>query len=280
MSAPAENVADLAGTLKAELAAASFEVPLLPQVASEVLSSTLDDRSNAQNLASLIDKDQGLASHIMRVVNSPGFRGSSDIVSLKQGIARLGMERIREIALTISLKGTLFKPCRFDDLIQQSWELGLTAALWAKEIARVARKNVEIAYLCGLLHNVGVPIVVHRVLELDPEISADQAHALCLEFGPLAGAVLVDKWRLPSVVATCISHLQPDQSPPESQAELDAVKVIEAARVIASFGFEEEIEGEQLTAHDAFQYLNFYPDDVADLIANQSQLAEVVEGMR
>ena len=71
-----------------ELASRALEVPLLPNVAAEVLSSSLDDESNAARLAELIQQDQGLASHLLRVVNSPAFRGSAEIVALQQAIAR------------------------------------------------------------------------------------------------------------------------------------------------------------------------------------------------
>lgn len=280
MSASLDCATEVHAAIDQELDAGTLNVPLLPQVASEVLGSTLDDRSNAQRLADLIEKDQGLASHIMRVVNSPGFRGSSDIVSLKQAIARLGMERIREIALTISLKGTLFKPGPYDDVLQDAWSFGLCTALWSKEVARQARKNVEIAYLCGLLHNVGIPIMVNRVVELAPQSSRTEVVQLSADLAPKAGAVLIDKWHLPAVVATCITSLSADAALPQQSSDLDAVRVVQASRLIASQQGEDEIDTAPLVADAAFQHLNFYPDDVAELLERRDVVQTTIEGMQ
>ena len=219
---------------------------MLPTVASEVLSSSLDDRADAQKLAVLIDKDQALASHILRVVNSPAFRGSVDIISLKQSIARLGMERIREIALSISLKGTLMQPGGFVDIVEDAWVYGLTTALWAKEIARSARKNVEVAYLCGLLHNVGVPIVVPRIVAEYPGVDHALVKQRSSELAPNAGAVLVEKWRLPNTVAVCIRNLCASPSEPASGLDADAIMVLKASQMIATQQLSGEIDATAL----------------------------------
>ena len=280
MSASPECATTVRTTLQSELTVGSLEVPLLPQVATEVLSSSLDDQSNAQRLAALIEKDQGLASHIMRVVNSPGFRGSTDIVSLKQAIARLGMERIREIALTISVKSTLFKPGPFEDLVASAWEFGLTTALWAKEVARQSRKNVETAYLCGLLHNVGVPILVNRIDAMSSDLTQEEVIQISAEMAPTAGAMLIGKWHLPSFVATCITGLSGKSPRPEQSSELSALQVVEASIILASTDVEKAPDPKALGPLPEFQVLNFYPDDMVELIDRRDVVAETVAGMK
>ncbi len=111
-AAEAPDVAALIAQLGEEFAAGKIELPLLPTVATEVLSSSLDEHSDAARLAGLIQQDQSLATHVIRVVNSPAFRGAIEVVALQQAIARLGMERIREIALSASLKSCVFKKRR------------------------------------------------------------------------------------------------------------------------------------------------------------------------
>lgn len=256
-----------------ELDDGQLELPLLPQVASEVLSSTLDDKANALKLASLIEKDQGLATHILRIVNSPAFRGSTEIVALKQATARLGMERIREIALTISLRGSLVSPGPFEDLIQEAWTAGLRTALWAKEVARKARKNVEVAYLCGLLHNVGVAVVVNRVrsMHLD-DLSRDDMAKLVREMSGPAGRVLVEQWHLPESVLECFIE-------PEGDDGRDLVQVLEASKQIAIWHAEDDLDEEEILLDDAIQYLNFYPDDVDELVELAPSIEELVEDM-
>ena len=269
------SATSLDAVLARDLEQKSLEVPLLPQVASEVLSSSLDDRANAQRLAELIERDQSLASHILRVVNSPAFRGSAEIVALKQAIARLGMERIREIALTISLRGSIFKPGRFASLVEDAWKRGLRTGLWSKEIARAARHNVEIAYLCGLLHNVGVPIMVNRICELDDEVDAATLTDLVGRYAPQAGAILVSEWRLPGVVADCINRLGLSDS-----ADSDPnSRILSAGRHLCDLQTSDALLVENVVPQPAFQALNFYPDDIETLLGLAEQIQLTVESM-
>ena len=256
-----------------ELACGQLELPLLPQVASEVLSSTLDDKSNAVKLASLIERDQMLATHILRIVNSPAFRGSAEIVALKQAIARLGMERIREIALTISLRGSLVSPGPFEDYIEAAWRISLRTALWAKEVARKARKNVEIAYLCGLLHNVGVAVVVNRVrsMHLNDLTNADMDR-LVEAWATPAGRVLVEQWHLPEAVSECFIE-------PDGDDSVDLLQVLTASKHIAIWHLEDELDEDDILMDGAIQYLNFYPNDVDELVELAPSIEELLEDM-
>ncbi|NKB97964.1 MAG: HDOD domain-containing protein [Pseudomonadales bacterium] len=259
--------------IREELDRGVIELPLLPQVASEVLASTLDDKANALRLASLIEKDQGLATHILRTVNSPAFRGSAEIVALKQAIARLGMERIREIALTISLRGSLLTSGVFEEKIEDAWTSGLRTALWAKEIARKSRKNVEVAYLCGLLHNVGVAVVINRLRNLNPGALSDLAvNKLIAALAADAGKTLVEQWQLPESVSDCLVE-------EENDSNRDLLMVLAASKEIAIWHADDDLDEEDVLMEDAIQYLNFYPDDVTELVELAPTIAEMVEGM-
>ncbi len=269
--------ADLVSAISGELNNGQFEVPLLSHIASEVLSTTLDDKSNAQRLADLIEKDQSMAMYILRVVNSPDFRGSQEIIALRQAIARLGMERIREIALTITLRGSVFKPSQFDDLVEETWQLGLRGALWAKEVARSARQNVEIAYLRGLLHNMGTPILVNRAVELVPDVSGQEMQTVIDTLAQQAGALLVKEWHLPDVVATCITHTGDFAA---AGTDADAVAINDAAYCVALQHAQNQLDAQAILSHGAIQHLNFYPDTIEQLLEVAERIDQTIEGMK
>jgi len=266
----------LAERFQAELASRSLDVPLLPTVAAEVLSSSLDDQSNAARLAELIQQDQGLASHLLRVVNSPVFRGNSEIVALQQAIARLGMERIREIALTVSLKGTMLQAGPFENLVSAAWQHGLRTALWSKEIARAAIKNVETAYLCGLLHNIGTPLVINRLAQLDSDLSQSDMIELADLFNTPAGLLLVEEWRLPGSVDLTIRFLDDFTSAKNAK---DSVAVVAAGRLVAEQQALAQLNVELILQNPALQHLNFYPDDIEKLLEKAPDIALTMESM-
>lgn len=260
-----------------ELAEGRFEVPLLSHVAAEVMSSSLDDKADAQKLSDLIEQDASLSSHILRVVNSPAFRGASEIIALRQAIARLGLARIREIALTVSLRGTLHKPGPYEDVVTQAWQNGLSAALWAKEIARAARKNVELAYLSGLLHKVGVPILVNRATELAPGLPLEDLQDVVASLAGPAGCKLVDAWHLPAVVGVCIEQAADFKA---AGALTDAVAINNAAFAIAAHMAAGTLDTDAVAGLAELQHLNFYPDDIDTLIGLAEQISSTIEGMQ
>jgi len=273
---PGPDVTAIENRLRTDIAARRLKLPVLPNVAMEVLSSTLDDGADAQRLASLIQKDQSLATHVLRVVNSPLLRGSTEIVALQQAIARLGMVRIREIALTASLKNALPAKGSFQILMDEAWQLGLATGLWAKELARATRKNVELSYLGGLLHNVGSSVIAVELTNREPSLSLGDAKYLMASLGPECGAALVDSWKLPALVGTCIQFVGDFGSAPANQ---DEVATVEAGRAVAVAMRQDSIDEDQLVELDAVQHLNLYPEDVEELLAKSEQINLALESM-
>ena len=270
------DVATVAELLDREISQGEIELPLLPAVATKVLSSSVDERADATLLADLIRQDQGLATHVLRVVNSPGLRGTIEIVSLQQAITRLGMERIREIAVSASVKKTLFKKGAYLHVAQEAWKTALAASLWSKEVARACRKNVEIGYLCGLLHNIGVPVVLNHLDRIAPRLTASELTQLLDDEASRTGEMLVRKWQLPAAVATTIVTI--------GQLELagehtDAVAVAACGVSLAGWMFNEELDVEHAMQIPAVQYLNLYPEDVADILEKQEMVVIAIESM-
>jgi HD-like signal output (HDOD) protein len=51
-----------------------LKLPILPRVAAMVIELSTDENSDALQLTKLIQGDQALASHILRIANSPLYR--------------------------------------------------------------------------------------------------------------------------------------------------------------------------------------------------------------
>jgi HD-like signal output (HDOD) protein len=267
---------ELEQQIRADIAAGKIKLPVLPAVATEVLSSSLDDSSDAARLAELIQQDQSLASHVLRVVNSPAFRGTTEIVALQQAIARLGMVRIREIALTASLKNAMTSKGSFQELMDEAWRQGLAAGLWSKEVARATRRNVEQAYLCGLLHNIGQSFVAVDLGKREPALALSDAAYLMQALGREAGIALVTEWQLPPMVSTCITFLGHFAA---ADADADDVAVVEAGCTIARAGLNDALDAQVVLQELAVQHLNLYPDDVETLLGFAENIRSALEGM-
>ncbi len=270
------DVATVAEQLDREISQGEIELPMLPAVAAKVLSSSVDERADALSLADLIRQDQTLATHVLRVVNSPGFRGTIEIVSLQQAITRLGMERIREIALSASVKKTLFKKGAYQHVAQAAWKTALAASLWSKEVARACRKNVEIGYLCGLLHNIGVPVVLNHLDRIAPLLSTEELLQLIDHESSRTGEMLARRWKLPEAVAITIVTINQLKLAGE---HVDAVAVAACGVAFTKWMFEQELDVEHVSQIPAVQHLNLYPEDVADILEKQEMVVATIESM-
>src|SRR5688572_21842385 len=120
-----------------------LKVPMLPQVATDVLQAAGDDKCDAARLSGLIHKDPALAGRVLKIANSPLYMAKSPLVSLQQAVARLGFGTLTEIALAASVESGVFAAPGFEAEIQSLWQEALATAAFAKEIARLRRLNVE-----------------------------------------------------------------------------------------------------------------------------------------
>jgi len=271
-----DDAATALARLAREIESGELELPLLPRVAAEVLTSSVDETVDAARLAALIQQDQSLASHVLRIVNSPALRGSVEIVALRQAIARLGMERIREISLSASMKSTLLTPGPYRPLADASWRSGLAAALWSKELARATRRNVEIAYLCGLLHNIGVPLLLQRLGELAPELPLSEVERLLQRLSRTAGVRLAGEWSLPAVVVSTISYLHAFE---QAGSDADIVAIAAAGVHCAEICGRDPVAVDDVSACPALRHLNLYPEDIEQLLERREQINATVESM-
>ncbi len=140
-----------------------FDLPPLPQVASQVLALTSDPEANASHLATVIQQDPILTAKVFQTSNSAMYGSARKITSLQQAIAWLGLNTIAGTAFTLSLQSGVFKVQGYKHEMQNLWRYMLTTACYAKIIADLIGRSPDANYLAGLLHAVGKLFVVHTV---------------------------------------------------------------------------------------------------------------------
>ena len=269
------------------LGAGTIDLPLLPQVASQVLALTSQPRVDALQLSNLIHRDPALAGQVLRIANSPAYMPSMPIVSLQQAVARLGMETVTEIVLAASLQSGTFKVPGYEGALKRLWRHGLASGLFAKEIARLLRSNVESAFLCGLLHAVGKPALLQVVADAQRDQNREQRfrgpvpdgvlRGLLAEFHTGVGLRIATSWALPQPVVNAIAFYASFESASANRREA-AVACL--ADLFASDlddpqpAFEADIRHQPVAAE-----LNLYPEDIGQLLTKRPAVARTVESM-
>ena len=265
---------DLIAALSERARSGKLSLPVLPTVAVEMLATVDDDRVDARSLAEKIQRDPSLAAHVLRVSNSARFAPKEPIVSLTQAIGRLGLATLREIVVTVAVKGSVFKVKGHEAYVEKLWKHALLSGRLAQEIARARRANVEAAFLCGLLHDIGAPVALQGLVDLCKEtgfclIERAMLHTIAGLHQEI-GAALVETWKLADWVQSVVRfHHQPEQATKHQEL----VRTTALADVLA-YWFEED-EGEGLPPgieHAAA--LDLYDDDLEALVARGTKLAK------
>ena len=104
------------------------------------------------------------------------------------------------------------------------------------------------------------------------DLTTADMHKLVKEMSGPAGRVLVEQWRLPEAVSDCFVE-------PDGDDSRDLVQMLAASKQIAIWHAEDDLDEEEILLDDAIQYLNFYPDDVDELVALAAAIEELIEDM-
>src|SRR5690606_19284567 len=78
-------------------------LPTLPAVAVEMLRLLRDDNTTLKQIAKLVRREQGLATKVLRTVNSPLYGLRQPCRSIDRALAYLGLSAVKSIVLGFSL---------------------------------------------------------------------------------------------------------------------------------------------------------------------------------
>ncbi len=278
---PTAAAEKLEQTLVKKIDAGEVELPLLPQVASQVMALAADASADAAKLSALIHQDQALAAHVLRIANSPAYMPRSPVVSLQHAVAMLGINLLSEIAFTASLKNGAFQVPGHEDQVKRLWRHSLASGAFGKEVARMRRVNVETAYLCGLLHGIGKPVVLRIAVTLAKELTLPTDRAVMQQlidgYHARVGTLIADKWGLPKQVTEAIAyHQEYDQATSFRQ---ECLLTCAANRLATHLLEPETLPEEALREHPVFADLNLYPTDIDQLLAGKEKALAMVNAM-
>ncbi len=274
-------VEKLEQALVQKIEAGEVELPLLPHAASQVMALASDPSADAAKLSSLIHQDQALAAHVMRIANSPAYMPRSPVVSLQHAVAMLGISLLSEIAFTASLKSGAFKVPGHEDEVKRLWRHSLASGTFAKEVARMRRVNVESAYLCGLLHEIGKPVVLKTATTLAQTqrvtIEKTILHGWINGYHARVGTVIAEKWGLPKQVGTAIQYC--DEYDHATTFRQECLLTCAADRLATHLLTPEDMPDESLRTHPVFAELNLYPNDIDQLLSKKDHVLTVVNAL-
>ncbi len=203
--------------------------PVLPHTATRLMEVTSDPDSSAENVVEAIETDQSLSLTVLKIANSALFGRPKKVDSLKLAVVTLGFDEVHRIALTKALINSFGKiPKKHKFFIDKFWEHSFACAMAAKRIAQSQYIAPDIAFMGGLIHDVGKLIMFETFSgDYDPALwmvsLSNEANLLdeLRQFSfthDMIGGQLLKKWLFPdSLLAAVGNHHHPEQAPKEKQ---------------------------------------------------------------
>ncbi|MGK5010124.1 HDOD domain-containing protein [Janthinobacterium sp. MDB2-8] len=190
------------------------ELPSLPVVVLELLSSMDQDDTDVHVLAQKIELDQALAAKTLRIANSSFYGMQSKVTSIPQAVSVLGFHSIRTVVTACALTGS-FAPVNGGFDFQAFWRHSLATAIAARLLAPHLRVNPETAFTAGLLHDLGTLVLVTRFPAEHALVrSYRQAHDCQMADAELAvigidhaqvGSALAAYWKFPEAIQQAVA---------------------------------------------------------------------------
>jgi HD-like signal output (HDOD) protein len=276
-SLPGHSLSEL---VRRQLAAENSSLPLFPETAARILAAVEDPDQDIRGLARMIELDPSLAANLMRVSNSVAYAPVEPIVTLEQAVSRLGMQTISGIATALALRSEVFSVPGYEPLLRKLWVHSAQAGAWAKEVARTRRKSVERAFLCGLLHDIGKPVVLQAAIALVAELKLevhekDLINVMDELHTEIAGRLLKE-WSMPKWVQDSALYHHETSNSGEYREEVLTTSLANALAHSTEMG---RLEEDEILQHPALLELGLYSDELDPLFSKFRIVQKLTEAI-
>lgn len=239
---PLASVLRVSEGLRAVFGSPGYKPPMLPSVALEVHDLSCRSDIDTEKLVALLERDAMLAAHVLRVANSPMFRGRDAETSLRNAVTRLGLRNLGEIVFEIALHMRVFRSAEYSGMMEELRRHSTACANLCRLIAARTGLDAEHAFLCGLLHDIGIAailIVLGERRKSEPALEPAVLAEVVSHVHEDVSAMLVRQWRLPGEVAeVVVCH---HGMAAVSKAPLLSAVVALADALTARFGFDVDL---------------------------------------
>ncbi|MBK8973748.1 MAG: HDOD domain-containing protein [Hahellaceae bacterium] len=188
-------------------------LPTIPKVVQELIDNFNNKKIDAEKISRNIQKDQAIALKVMRLANSARYGAGRKIASIDSAVVMLGFDTLKTLVIASGLTGT-FKDIPGMDK-KTFWRESFSVANVSKLIAKFAKLETDVAFTCGMLHNIGETLMYLGHPQEMPRIDklvSDGAKRHELEkdqFGydyTDVGFGLTKRWNFPDVIQQALQH--------------------------------------------------------------------------
>jgi putative nucleotidyltransferase with HDIG domain len=204
-------VISLAMLVKRVVEAPDFRPSLLPEVALELMSMANHPDVDLRKVEATVTRDPTVAARLISVANSALFGRGQPVRSLRGAITRLGLAEVRNLAFEVAAQARIFRAAGYAQRMREMFRRARLSGRVAQEICRALGFEPDLAHLCGLLHDMGEPLIFGIVgdaarMKSQPLPAPEVAQTVVDGYHAAAGAVVCRAWKLPECIADAVEH--------------------------------------------------------------------------
>lgn len=194
------------------------EVPSLPSVLTDVLSTIDSPESTIDEIAREIKKDQSLTVNVLKIANSAFYGLLGTVSTIRQAIVIIGLNELRTIVLGQSVFRFYAVESRTDFKRKDLWTHSMVCAFLAKKLAKEAflADREGSCMIGGLIHDIGKVVIDRyfpdefvRIIRMvrNDGVSFAKAEREVLGYTHYQiGATLLKKWNFPPELVNCVLY--------------------------------------------------------------------------
>lgn len=265
-------------------------IPSPPQIIADLQMEMAMPEPELNEMADMISKDPGLAGGVLKTLNSP-FYGNRDIASISQAVMMLGMTTVANIVNTLYLRDNLSQNDDVSDetykAMTRFWDSATDVARACRIVAKRQRvNNPDMAYMLGLFHNAGIPLLMQRfpdypamivqsyLLENDRIVDVENKHLKTNH--AVVSFYAARSWKLPEILCRVIAEhhnaveifSDQDKTDPDEKSYLAILKIGEhLAGLSRTIGNNENDEEWQQIEESVLEYIGLSQFDYEDLVS-------------
>ncbi len=242
-------------TILEEMDSGKLVLPTLPEVALQVREVADDPDATAKQLADIITTDAALSARLLKVANSPLYRGRVQIDSIQMAVSRLGLGMVRNLVTSLVME-QMFQATsnRLDKRLRELWEQSTKVAAASQVIAsKIPGIKTDEAMLAGLIHAIGIlPILMKADEDGDLIRDGKKLDHMISNLYPKLGANILRGWDFPdNLVEVAHEHANLNRNSGDNGPDL--TDVVQVAVLQTQMGTEKALDPVSLNKVIAFK---------------------------
>lgn len=196
------------------IASDTLVIPTIPTVVQKAQELLREGDAGLKRAGELFEQEPFLAARALRLAGGK-MATSGKRVTLADALNRLGPRGVKQLLSdATSQKVHVSRDPEIASAMRKIWEHGVAVGTLARDVLALSgQADSDAAYLAGLLHDVGKPVVVSLLAEAERQTtelynrgwigSQEWVEVVARAHRPV-GLALAEKWQFPEQVVKCM----------------------------------------------------------------------------